>query len=65
MSASNRRERLPKGRARTPLCVSLSPQTIRNLERIGKGNRSAAIEQLVVAHLERARVPAPEPEPVT
>jgi hypothetical protein len=65
MDSISRRARLSKGR-RIPLCVSLSSQTIRDLGKIARGNRSAAIEQLVREyHARRAPAPEPIPEPIT
>lgn len=57
MDYSSRRPPLAKGR-RIPLNVTLSPETWRALGKIGRGNRSAAIEKLVELHAE----PKPEPE---
>lgn len=60
MPFSKRRPPLAKGR-RIPLNVNLSPVIARELKRIGSGNRSAAIEQLVEDHLARTRALTPEP----
>ena len=46
MDISSRRAPLKRGR-RIPLCVSLDPDTHKGLEKIARGNKSAAIEQLV------------------
>ena len=64
MDISTRRAPLSRGR-RINLNVNISPDTHKALGKIGNGNRSAAIEELVARHLERMRAPAPIPEPVT
>jgi hypothetical protein len=49
--------RLPRrnGGRRVTLNVTVSRETKRDLAKIGRGNRSRAIEELVAAHLERQR----------
>ena len=59
MDNTNRRAPLRKGR-RIPICLSLSPETHRELGKICAGNRSAAVESLVRDHVERLRAPIPE-----
>ena len=61
MNTAKRRAPLGSGRLRRiPLCVSLSPETHRDLAKLEKGNRSAAIELLVREYFERARaIPTP------
>ncbi len=54
MAPLNRRPRLERGR-RIAINVNLSPETHKALHKIGKGNRSKAIEDLVTQHLERTR----------
>jgi hypothetical protein len=54
MDHSTRRAPLRKGR-RIPLNVTLSPDIHRDLAKLEKGNRSAAIEMLVREYFERAR----------
>lgn len=48
------RPRLRRGR-RIPINVTLAPNILKALHKIGDGNRSAAIEKLVGEHLERER----------
>jgi len=62
----HRRAPLRRGR-RIPLNVNLSPETHKELHRIGEGNRSAAIEDVVRWYTEhRAReLAALVPDPVT
>jgi hypothetical protein len=62
-SVTNRR--LPILRARrVALNVTLAPETIEVLARIGHGNRSAAIEELVRLH-RRRELAIPRTEPST
>jgi hypothetical protein len=49
---------------RIALNVTLAPETIETLARIGEGNRSAAIEELVRLH-RRRELAVPRTEPVT
>ena len=56
---TSRRLPLRRGR-RIPLSVTVSPETHALLAKLGEGNRSAAIEELVRLHLLRERLdPAP------
>jgi len=60
MDVFTRRAPLRRGR-RIPVNLTLSPETHRELAKLGRGNRSAAVEELVRRHLlERAQEP-PEP----
>lgn len=59
MDYAARRAPLKKGR-RINLNVNLDPDIHRALGRLCGGNRSAAIEQLVRAHMERLRAPDPD-----
>jgi hypothetical protein len=60
MNYANRRQPLRRGR-RIPLNVTLAPETHRELARIGEGNKSAGIEELVRQHIERRAIAEPEP----
>ena len=48
-NTATRRAKLARGR-RIPINLSLSPECHRLLAKIGKGNRSAAVEELVRKH---------------
>jgi hypothetical protein len=63
MNHLNRRSRprLADGRRRIAINVNLSPDVLKELKKLGNGNRSAAIEELVAQYLDRAR----QPETVT
>lgn len=58
MDNSIRRPRIPKGR-RVPITVSLDVKTHKALRKIGDGNRSRAIEELVRRHLAAKQIPEP------
>ena len=64
MDYNSRRAPLSRGR-RVYLNASLSPETHKHLSKIGKGNRSAAIEFLVAYYLARPRIETVELEPTT
>jgi hypothetical protein len=57
MDHSTRQEPLESGR-RISLNVNLDPEIIVELAKIGGGNRSKAIEQLVREHIARTAEPA-------
>jgi hypothetical protein len=61
MPITQRRAPLERGGRRIQLCVSVSSETLRELKRIERGNRSAAIERLVREHVARRL----ESEPAT
>jgi hypothetical protein len=54
IDSEKRREKNPNGR-RTPVTLSLTPETHSNLTMIGDGNRSRAVERLVEAEVKRLR----------
>lgn len=65
MDNSNHRPRLGPKQRRIPINLTILPSTRRALSKIGRGNCSAAVDQLVTEHLERKRLEAesiPEPE---
>ena len=65
MSQPTRRAPL-KGARRRAITVTVDDATHAGLARIGNGNRSAAIEQLVREHLaKRRRARTPESDPAT
>jgi hypothetical protein len=59
MDSSNQRPKLRRGK-RVPVNLTLSMATYRALAKIGAGNRSAAVDQLVTEHLERQQSIATE-----
>lgn len=59
MDFSTRRPPRRNGGRRVSLNVTVAPETKRHLARIGGGNRSSAIEKLVLEHLERQRTVEP------
>jgi hypothetical protein len=60
-STTTRRIPIRRGR-RIPISVSLAPETHALLERLGEGNRSAAIEELVRLYRRRElAIPRTEP----
>ena len=62
-STTTRRVPIRRGR-RIPISVSLAPETHELLHRLGEGNRSAAIEELVRLY-RRRELAVPRTDPVT
>ena len=62
-SVTTRRMPIRRGR-RIALNVTLAPETIEVLARVGEGNRSAAIEELVRLY-RRRELAIPRTEPAT
>ena len=60
MNQLTRSARLPRGRRRISLNINIDPELLRELGRIARGNRSAAVEELVRRHIAtRTRIPEP------
>ncbi len=58
-------QRMPMRRAkRRAVNVTLSPDTLRILEFVGEGNRSAGIEELARLY-QSLKIPVSSPEPIT